>query len=417
MKKVLIVEDSATVTKVLKHLVKQEPAIDAFFAASFEESRCLYEQHKDEIFAAIVDLNLPDAPDGETVDFFLAEKLPVIVLTANYREEVREGLLNKGIVDYVIKESRYSYSVVFKLIKRLDKNQQIKVLVAEDSRSMRNFIKSLLQRHLYQVLEAENGVQALAVLQENPDIKILVTDYHMPEMDGFELVKTIRQSIDKSGLVIIGLSGEGQGALSAKFIKNGANDFLPKPFYHEEFYCRIMHNIEELELLAQVKEIAYRDHLTNLHNRRYFYEQGEAIYKQAKEKGSPLALAVLSIDYFKPFNENYGHQAGDEVLIFLAQELEHGFSRFVVSRMDGDQFMIFLPGLNNEQAITYLDRFRSLIHSSSIPVTHEDTEVNISISAGVTNQLFDTLEQQINYVEQLLNHAKEAGRNIVVGDD
>ena len=71
----------------------------------------------------------------------------------------------------------------------------------------------------------------------NPDIKILITDYNMPRMDGFELVKTIRGKYEKTDLVIIGLSSDEDGSLSARFIKNGANDFLRKPFNHEEFFC------------------------------------------------------------------------------------------------------------------------------------------------------------------------------------
>lgn len=158
MKKILIVEDSSTVTKILRHLVNQQDGVEALFAGSLAESETIYQAHKDDIFAAIVDLNLPDAPNGESVDHFLSKKIPVIVLTANYKEETRTALLDKGIVDYIIKESRYSYNYVFKLIERLDRNQHIKILIAEDSRPTRAFVKALLQKHLYQVLEATNMV-------------------------------------------------------------------------------------------------------------------------------------------------------------------------------------------------------------------------------------------------------------------
>lgn len=417
MKKILIVEDSSTVTKILRHLANQQSDIEAVFAASFAESEALYKAQSDEFFAAIVDLNLPDAPNGETVDYFLSKNLPVIVLTGNYKEETRTNLLDKGIVDYIIKESRYSYNYVFKLIKRLEKNQAIKVLIAEDSKPTRRFIKNLLEKHLYQVLEADNGLQALEQLKKNNDIKLLITDYHMPEMDGFELVKTIRHKIDKSDLVIIGLSGEGQSALSAKFIKNGANDFLPKPFFHEEFYCRIMHNIEELELIQQIKDAANRDYLTQLHNRRYFYEQCEPMHSQAKTKRTPLALALLDIDHFKSINDNYGHHIGDKVLKVLAEELQNSFPRFLVARMGGEEFCIVMAGLKNDQAITLLDGFRSLIQQMVIPIDHDDGDISITVSTGITNLYHDSLDQQLNYADELLYRAKEAGRNIVIGDD
>ena len=417
MKKILIVEDSATVTKILRHLVNQQPDLEAYFAGTYAESQALYEEHKDEIFASVVDLNLPDAPNGETVDYFLSKELPVIVLTGNYKDETREALLEKGIVDYIIKESRYSYNYVFKLLDRLERNQNIKILIAEDSKPTRSFIKALLEKHLYQVLEATNGLEALDVLKANPDVKLLITDYHMPEMDGFELVKAIRHNVDKSDLVIIGLSGEGKGSLSAKFIKNGANDFLPKPFYHEEFYCRIIHNIESLEHIEKIRDNANRDYLTGLHNRRFFHEQGDKLYQQAKQSGKPLAAAVIDIDHFKKINDVYGHTGGDAILTYFAQELAHTFERFSVARLGGEEFAVLLPGLNNEQAVTLLDRFRSIVASLSIPVDHEDVDTTITISTGVTNYLHETLDQQIDYADQLLYHAKNAGRNIVVGDD
>lgn len=415
MKKILIVEDSATVTKILKHLIRQHGDIDAVYAGSRAEGEKLYEQHQETLLAAIVDLNLPDAPDGETVDFLLSKRLPVIVLTANYLEEKREALMNKGIVDYIIKEGRYSYLHALRLVDRLEKNKSIKMLVAEDSKTTRLFITTLLKRHLYQVYEAENGVQALQYLNEHPDIQLLMTDYHMPEMDGFELVRAIRQNVDKSDLIIIGLSAEGHGALSAKFIKNGANDFLQKPFYHEELYCRIMHNIEELELIQQNRELARRDDLTGLHNRRYFFERGQQLHQQALQNNTPLALALIDIDHFKTVNDDYGHAAGDQVLIFAAQELDDALSRFVLARIGGEEFGVLMPGLNNEQAYTYLDKVRAMFSQHSIQVA--DSEVHVTFSVGISNHLHQSLDEQLREVDQLLYRAKEAGRNLVMADD
>ena len=420
MKKILIVEDSSTVTKILKHLLKQYPQINALFAGSLAESEQQYLEHKESIFAAVIDLNLPDAPNGETVDYFLAKGLPVIVLTANYQEEKREQLLKKGIVDYIIKESRYSYNYALNLIHRLDKNQHIKILITEDSRPTRAFIKALLSKHLYQILEASNGLEALEVLKDNPDIKLLITDYNMPEMDGFELVRTIRQNVDKSDLVIIGLSAEGQGALSAKFIKNGANDFLQKPFYHEELYCRVMHNIEELELIETIRNTANRDYLTGLHNRRFYFDNGEIQHATACKKDSPLAIAILDIDEFRIINDDYGHSAGDKVLTFLAEELQNAFPRFIVARLGGEEFSIIMPGLSNEQAFTLVNKFRELLSDMAIEIENngDNSEfLSVTISAGVTNLKHDSLDQQLHYADKLLCRAKEAGQDMVVCDE
>ena len=417
MKQILIVEDSSTVTKILKHLISQRDDISAIYADSLAAGKALYAEHREQLFASIVDLHLPDAPQGESVDYFLEQGIPVIVLTANYQEDKRESLLSKGIVDYVVKESRYSYNYVLKLIDRLEKNRQIKILVAEDSKPARRFVCNLLQRHLYQVLEAEDGLQALDRLKEHPETRMLITDYHMPEMDGFELVRALRQNVDKSDLIIIGLSGDGQGSLSAKFIKNGANDFLQKPFNHEEFYCRIMHNLEELELIEQIRETANRDFLTGTYNGRFFFEKARQLHQQAQQNQSELAVAILGIDHFAQISSSFGFDAASEVLRYLAQELQHAFSRFYLARLDGDTFGLLLPGLNGDKASALLNRFRSMIATMTIDLeNHSDETMHITVSAGISNQLQAGIDEQVRQATRLLQTAREAGSNLVMSE-
>ena len=180
MQKILIVEDSDIVAKVLLHIAKQELQYELLLAKTLAEAQAYYEQHSDTLFAALVDLNLPDAPDGEVVDFTLSKKLPTIVLTGSYDEERREALLKKGIVDYVTKESKFSYRYAVRAVNRLKANESIQVLVVEDSKTMRKYIVNMLKCHQFTVFEAEDGVEAIKVLLANPGIKLLITDYNMP---------------------------------------------------------------------------------------------------------------------------------------------------------------------------------------------------------------------------------------------
>ncbi len=414
--KVLIVEDSSVILKVLKHLAKQSLELEPMFATSMAEAKLLYKKHKDELFAGIIDLALPDAPNGELVDFLLAEKFPVVVLTGSYNEQRRETLVKQGVVDYVLKESRYSYRYAINMLNRLFKNQQIKVLVVEDSLQYRKHICRLLSAHKYQVLEAENGLQALTQLDENSDIKMVITDYNMPEMDGFELVQSIRKNYEKSDMIIIGLSGEDGGLLSIKFIKNGADDFLNKPFQQEEFYCRITNNIESLEQLHKIQDQANRDYLTSLYNRRYFCDQGEVLLRQAKSSNTELALVVIDLDYFKAVNDEYGHEAGDEVLRFFSSELKNILGRFLVARIGGEEFCVIVSGLTNEKVVSLIDGFKQHIASQIVDVSDEDI-LRISFSAGVTNNKLDNINAMLNQADEYLYRAKEAGRSMVIGDE
>jgi len=414
-KHLLIVEDSKLVIQILNHLAQEQlPSYVIHFASNFSEGCALYQQHKEQLFAAIVDLNLPDAPNGEMASYLLDDKLPVIVLTGNYSDDNRNMLLQQGVVDYVIKESRYSYEYTIGLVSRLAKNLAIQVLVVEDSRAQQAYVKMLLEQHMYQVITAKNGVEALEVLAREPDIRLLITDYNMPEMDGFELTKALRRNYSKTELIIIGLSGDGNNTLSAQFIKNGANDFLRKPFIPEEFHCRITHNIESQEHSLQIQNWAFRDPLTNLYNRRYLFEQGTELHRCMKKQGTPLSVAVIDIDHFKKINDSYGHDVGDKVLTDLAAILSEHFAAHITVRLGGEEFCIIMPGLNNTEATQLVDQVRRYLMANSIgPV---EQPLSVAISAGVVTEPGESIEHQINTADKLLYRAKESGRNVVISE-
>lgn len=411
----MIVEDSSIVAKILVHLAKQELEFEIVLAMTFAEARAKFKQYNGDFFAAIVDLNLPDAPDGEVVDFTLEKKIPTIVLTGSFDEKRRSTLLEKGIVDYVTKEGKYSYLYALRLVNRLQANMSIKVLVVEDSSTMRNLIVSMLKRHLFKVVEAVDGIDAIKVFLANPDIKLLITDYNMPNMDGFDLVKNIRCKYEKFDLIIIGLSAEGESSLSARFIKTGANDFLTKPFNPEEFYCRINHNIESLELVEQIRDVSNRDYLTGLYSRRYFFQKGEELWQQAKDNSQSLSMAVLNIDDFKNINDQYGNVFADSILKKISDILNKTLFRFLVARSSGKEFYMLMQGLDSNQASILLDKIRAII--SREVFTFENDEVFITCSGGVTNKLTDRLIDQVTIAENLVISAKEAGKNIVFSED
>ncbi len=415
MKKILVVEDSEMVMKVLRHLMQASPlAYEVVYATSLAQASGIYEQHAPDFFAALVDLNLPDAPDGEVVDFTLGKRIPTIVLTGSYDEKRREQLFNKGIVDYVTKEGRYAYGKAIGMISRLEKNQHIKVLVVDDSDMSRKHVANLFKRHLFQVLEAADGVDAIKVLLENPDVKLVFTDYNMPKMDGFELVRNLRYKYDKTDLIMIGVSGESSEALSAKFIKQGANDFLRKPFHPEEFYCRITHNIESLELFEQITYNAQRDHLTGLYHRSYFFNAARELYRQAKEKNSPLSFAVINIDHFSHINAKHGNAWGDIALKYIAGSLQNMLGRFLLARADSDVFFVLMPGLDHEKAASFLARVKQLVAAESYLI--DGVESHFYFSAGICDQLNQSLDQQVAQANLYLQRAKEAGGNMIVDD-
>lgn len=423
MKKVLIVEDSAMVMRVIKHVVKQTAVFTPLYAESLAQAKALIQDHGT-IFAAMVDLSLPDAPDGEIVDYTLSLGIPTLVLTASFDSQRRETLLGKGIVDYVTKEGRFSYVYACNLIHRLIKNEKIPVLVVDDSLTSRKIIVNMMRLHRYAVHEAKDGIEAIQFLLDNPSIKMLITDYNMPRMDGFELVQNIRVKHAKSELVIIGISSEGDGHLTARFIKAGANDFIKKPFNHEEFFCRITHNVEQVEMIEQIRDAGRRDYYTGVYNRYYFFEKGYQDWLAAQAHNTPVALAVINLDNFRLVNEHFGNDAGDYVMQQVALHFDTSLERFFVARADGQEFYVLMVGLNNDKACALIRGVSKCL--SDRPTVWQDDKIVVRFSAGVANFSSQNGAQQITpegFDELVgnaygcLHRAKEAGGDVVIGDE
>ena len=411
MKKFLLVEDSPIVAKIIKHISRSASDLHFDLASTFDEAKQLIQQTKEAYFVAVVDLNLPDAPNGEVVDYTISQKIPTIVLTGTYDDEKREAMLSKRIVDYVVKESRFSYEYVLKLIQRLARNQDIKILVADDSSMSRNYIRDLLKTHRYEVFTADDGDTALKILEQHPDIKLLITDYNMPRMNGFELVKNIRREISKNDLVIIGLSGENDGKLTAKFIKNGANDFLNKPFSHEEFHCRIMHNIESLEYALRLKYLAYHDFISGLPNKQKFYADAEIELQKLHAQNANVSLALISIDKLNTIQDKYGLEAPDATITSLASIMPKAFSRFVYARLSDANIAVLLSGLTLDQASQLLETFITMAEDQIVLLP--ETSFNFTISAGIVQDNSNGISELLRQADNQLYLAIENGGNQV----
>jgi signal transduction histidine kinase len=261
MSNVLIVEDSNLLAKVLGKKIKATLGQEVVIASTFAEARETADKF---VFAAaVLDLQLPDAMSGEVVDYMSSIHVPSIVFTGTFDEELHKRIMSKGIFDYVFKDNHDCVETVIRSIQRLFRNQNTKLLIVDDSGSARSAIKSQLQRYGFTILEAPGSTPALELLEEHPDVKLMIVDYHMPGMDGFDLVSHVRKNHSRETLAIIGMSSKDEGALSAKFLKKGANDFLTKPFFHEELYNRILLNVETIEQFNEIKQQANRLALLN----------------------------------------------------------------------------------------------------------------------------------------------------------
>jgi diguanylate cyclase (GGDEF)-like protein len=411
--RILIVEDNKTLAKLIAKKVESALEMEVDVAYSLGEAKLFLARYK--YFITLLDINLPDAPNGEIVDYVLAKKHHVIVLSANIDKEFRAKMLKKNIIDYVNKGGTGDIDYIIHTIERLRKNRNHKVLVVDDAMMFRKQMQGILENLFFEVITVAHGEEALGMLQVKPDISLVVTDYNMPVMDGLELTYEIRKTYSKDELSILALSGNDDDEVTALFLKHGANDYIKKPFSKEEFSVRVNNTIEALENIQTIMNYANRDYLTGLYNRRYFFQAMGEYVEDVKESGEKFAVAMIDIDHFKKVNDTYGHDIGDKVIITLADILRSSTSpRDVVARFGGEEFCIVLKNINRYSALDILERIRTEVEEYSFAIDKEQyIKFTISIGAVVHNDE-DDLEETINEADMCLYKAKNSGRNQVV---
>ena len=254
-KTLLVVEDSRVQSKIICQRFEALTSFPLLAAYSKAETEHLASAHKDELFAAVVDLNLPDAAHGEAVDICLAHGIPCIVLAATFDDAMRKTLIDKHVVDYFLKGGIGDLESLVAAVQRIYANYSVKALVVDDFATQRAAIRKLLAVQCISSVAAEDGVAALEMLEAHPEITLVITDYNMPRMDGIELVKAIREKHKIHRMAVIGLSSSGSGALTARFLKNGANDFLTTPFEAEEFYWRVNQTLNILGAMDELRTL------------------------------------------------------------------------------------------------------------------------------------------------------------------
>jgi diguanylate cyclase (GGDEF)-like protein len=410
----LLIEDNRALAKMGKLLIEEQNGCNCkgVIAGSRKEVNELLEADPGRFSIAVADLNLPDAPNGEVLPDVIAANIPAIVLTGTYGEDMRQQMLNYGVVDYVVKSRGIaSYQYVADLVGRVHKNRSTKALIIDDSQSLSSLLAFQLGIQRLNVLVASTASEGLDIISRDPDIRLVFLDYNLPDMDGFEVCQKIRSEHGKDELAIIGISGTEGERVSSRFLKSGANDFLSKPFGYEELLCRVNQNLDILDQIEMIRESANRDFLTTLYNRRYFFTEGIRRYKKAVEKSRPLCVAMLDIDYFKKVNDVQGHDGGDAALRHISGILSEMFPDALVARFGGEEFSILMP-FDKARAYKHLEKFRKKIETSA--VVTDKYNFSYTVSIGFTDVTADDLDRMLAIADMGLYDAKNNGRNQVV---
>ncbi len=436
MMKVLVVEDSKFFASVIRKAIEERLGYPIILAASRAEAKAALKEHEGKFFAALVDLHLPDSNEGEVIDDVAAYKIPAIVFTGSFNDELRELVLSKNVVDYVTKSNPGNMDHVLSMLRRLATNATIRVLVVDDSKTSRFAFSRLLSAHNFTILEASSGEEALKVIAANPDIRLAMVDYHMEGMDGCQLTELIRKTHPRDKMVIIGVSAYGNNILSARFMKGGASDFINKPFIPEELFCRIYQNLDFIEQIDSLTRMgvslasaridaekisaddlqsnpAYFDPLTGLPNRRLFMDRLGVTLANSRRMGEKVALLTFDLDLFKRINDSLGHRAGDSVLVEVANRLKACVREGdTVARIGGDDFTMILPQINDIDSVaTFAERAISMVRAPFL-VNGRELFVTASVGIAIFPEDGGDIESLIQCAESAMYRAKDGGRNI-----
>jgi len=413
MYKVLVVDDSQTVLGLLKKELQQHDTIEPLFVQSYKEAIQVIREYQGNIQAAILDYNLPDAPSGEVILLANSHNIPSVILTGTLDEKVQDLIIKSNVVDFILKEDASSIHSAINSIIRVLKNYETTVLIADDSALYRQSLVSSLKKMHLNIIEAKDGQEALDIINsEKHDISLVITDNQMPRLDGVQLTFTLRKNYNKDELGIIAISASEDEEIVSKFLKFGANDFINKPFTHNEVVTTVNSNLELLDLFDQMKNLANKDFLTGAYNRRYFFDSGTAIFLKEKRKKGSVAVAMLDIDKFKNINDTYGHDVGDVAIKEIKRILDdHLRKSDLMARFGGEEFCILLEGISFEDTQKLFEKIRQGFENNHIDIGEKS--ISYTVSIGIVYGVSESLEEMIRLSDEALYFAKENGRNQV----
>jgi len=286
------------------------------------------------------------------------------------------------------------------------------VLVVDDSKTEQARVRKILEALHVQVDVANDGLEALEKIRSG-GYDLVVSDYVMPKMDGLAFVFEVRKQFKKDVLAILVLSASERDEVAAQFLKIGANDFLKKPYNPTELKSRVAVNLELLDLFGQIRGLAHRDFLTGAYNRRYFDEAAREMLIQSDKKCKFL-LAMVDIDLFKPINDTYGHDVGDEIIIATVRHIEKIMGEdALVARIGGEEFCVLMEEERFESSCERLEALRLHVQENPFYGTSK-TPIAYTISIGAYHGAKSSLKQMSKIADENLYHAKNSGRNQVV---
>jgi len=433
-KTVLVVDDSSTICTIIKNELT-EVGYEVITAKNGIEALSYIEWMEKLPDILTLDIDMPVMGGFEVCERLLggreetdgkkqkAARIPIIFVSANDTIENRRKGFKLEVIDFISKPFKKGdiTRAVDKVLNPEKEFLGMRALIVDDSAGVRRMIRRLLTRNGIEVFEAQNGLQALQLVENSSEhYDIVITDYFMPEMCGDELCRLLRQREDMKQVPQFFVSAFDDRDSTLDFFKAGASDYLRKPFIEEELQAKIEIHlrakkyVNELEKLnKKLENLAVHDGLTGLFNRRYFKDELDKHYSQASRYDLELSCILLDLDFFKKINDTYGHAFGDLVLVQFAEILAKRIRKTdIAARYGGEEFVVLLPNTGISGAANLAEKIRAL--TSHHLFSDGRSSTHIHISAGVSTLKINKPENSdklVSYADEALYSAKEGGRN------
>ncbi|MDY0041645.1 MAG: diguanylate cyclase, partial [Desulforhabdus sp.] len=285
-----------------------------------------------------------------------------------------------------------------------------KILVVDDDQQVCDFLAEALAFLGHDVATASDGVEALQVLQQGR-FSLIVADMDMPIMDGMELIKSIVQE-GNTAPDIIAMTGHTMKYKYTDVVAAGAVDFIIKPFTLNELEAKVNRIIRERFMRSELERLAVRDPLTGLYNRRFFRKVVQREVVRATRYRTSLFMLYLDVDAFKEYNDEFGHGAGDDLLVRLADVLSSSIRHEVDTafRFGGDEFTVLLTCLTggDEATLDHALKVARRIREKYNKLNLQPTSLSIGLAAFFekTGSLQEDIEDLVHRADRALYYVK-----------
>lgn len=294
-----------------------------------------------------------------------------------------------------------------------------KILIVDDSIVNINALYVMLKDE-YDICIAKNGKDGIKQANELP-LSLILLDIIMPEMDGFEILRKLMKNPKTRSIPVMFITSLNDEKSEEKGLQLGAIDYITKPFNPSVIKAKVKNHIELYDYRKTIENIAMLDGLTSVPNRRTYNEKVGEYWNKALRTKQPISIAIIDIDCFKEYNDNYGHLQGDSVLKQVAQELKNSLpsKNGFLARYGGEEFVVVIVGVPKKEAYTLVDQMRKNVEKLNIEHLYSRAEKVVTVSIG-GNTIIPSDHEIIKFVDQVdkrLYRAKSLGRNQTVWNE